>query len=412
MLGQGELSKQLFKSEKTGNLLLEGGTTELEGVVPFTTEVKSLTGTEFSKKFPQSPTPSSRYVYTTVNGKTVRVRFKETIKSSSLVDDAVFTGSSSDLASSLKLDSSSTSLSPNVRYSLPKAPSSGFGSSPITSSSPTITNSGFVSSSSPVSGGSVSSSGSLTSSSSSPSSVFSFLGSSLGSSTGSSRSSGRSSGSSRSSGRSSGSSRSSNSLGSSLGSSTGSSTSISSGSSSGSSKSSSGSSTSKGSSSSSLFSQSQSQTTPLTRFSFKKKDKRERSFYDLVIGTKGSKNYKTLSGFDLRGGALAGKKYNLGGASASFKLKKLGGGDLSEDELEEVEGLLGSKFVRGKKDKSRFVQKRSTRISSSGELGEITALGIRSSKQKRVSPLRKSTKKSLDLLKMGNSLRSIRSMLK
>ena len=142
------------------------------------------------------------------------------------------------------------------------------------------------------------------------------------------------------------------------------------------------------------------------------KKKKKKGLFDLVIGTKGSKNYNILKGFELKEAALLGKRKNLGGASASFKVRSQSGQALSSKELQTIQSLAGSKFVRGKKDKSRFVQKRSTRISSSGELGEITALGIRSSKQKRVSPLRKSTKKSLDLLKMGNSLRSIRSMLK
>ena len=139
---------------------------------------------------------------------------------------------------------------------------------------------------------------------------------------------------------------------------------------------------------------------------------KKKSFFDLIIGTKGTQNYKVISGLTLEQATMKGKNIVFGGAAASMKLKRSGGGKLTIGEEYKVSGMLGGRFQRGKKDQQRFVQKNKYRISSSGEKRDITMKGIAASKAgSSLLKSSKKTRKAHKLLSKGFSLREIRGLI-
>jgi hypothetical protein len=140
------------------------------------------------------------------------------------------------------------------------------------------------------------------------------------------------------------------------------------------------------------------------------KKKKKKGLFSLIIGTKGTQNYKMLQGLELTQAARLGKKMNLESASASFKITKSGGRELSSKELSMVEREAGSKFTRGKKDSSRFVQKNQFRISSSGEKRDITFKGIQASKTSLLQSSKK-TRQAKKMIDDGFKLKEVRGLL-
>ena len=91
------------------------------------------------------------------------------------------------------------------------------------------------------------------------------------------------------------------------------------------------------------------------------------------IGKPGNKIRRFVKGSNFEDTVLRSKKIIKGSAAASFKSLTT----LTSSQERNINSLLGSDFRRAKRDPSRFVQKRSKRISSSGEKKDITYKGLR-----------------------------------
>ena len=140
------------------------------------------------------------------------------------------------------------------------------------------------------------------------------------------------------------------------------------------------------------------------------KKKKKRGLFDLTIGKKGNLIYKEFKNLNLEEATKIAKMGVLDTAAASLRVRGEGGRKLTSIEEKKLEKGLGTKFRRGKSDSSLFVQKRSTRISSYGELRDITFKGISSSKRKKsLTSNKKANDKALKLVGKGIPLRKARS---
>lgn len=135
-----------------------------------------------------------------------------------------------------------------------------------------------------------------------------------------------------------------------------------------------------------------------------------RSRFLVVVGKKGNKVFQDLGvgGLDL---VRRARDIVKGGAAASFTAIPINSRDTGD-----VRDSLGSSFRRSKKDPFRFVQKREDRISSRGEKGEITELGIsanrkRSRQNSNLLSSKKKTSKALKLVESGTPLRQARNIV-
>jgi hypothetical protein len=386
-LGQGNLARQFNPETKA----LEAGTSELEAIVPYKQQF-SFSTDSFAGKVKGFDS------YTTFGGDLVAIRRADLVtnKVSSVVDSSkarIISGSTIS-----KETSSLSSLQEGVSY---KTPFSTRGSSSLLPSSRNTSSLSNITSSKPSPSLTSSGiSGSSTSSSSGMSIIFDPASSVPLSKTSSSsrRSSGRSSGSSGSSGGSIISDPSPLISG--------------------------GSGGSSGGSSKIIFKSTpyfpKDKYKPLIPNLDLPSSEKSQSLFNLDVGRKGAKYFSQFKGLGLSEAGTLGKRGALSSAAATVKITGVGGRTLSRSEELKVSKLLGSSFRKGKGDSNSFVQKRGTRIGSSGELKEITFEGIRaskkSSKKKKKkkggkSPLRSSSSLSLSLLSQGKSLRSIRSLL-
>lgn len=119
--------------------------------------------------------------------------------------------------------------------------------------------------------------------------------------------------------------------------------------------------------------------TPIQRVRRQPEDQQGRKdFYDVQVRTKGT--FKTIArATSLKQAVILGRRRVESTAAASFRIR---GADTVKQS--KIGSILGSKkFRESKKEAGVFIQRRSFRISSAGEKGEITARGIFATKSKR-----------------------------